>query len=347
MSKRFSESASINPSSMISWNTSFIGLPTIPTRPSTTDLCIDALTTLTAFPSSFFPLTYRGILHCSKAEKKLKTEKKLKIKYEEYRDQEFFANDYQKRWDEIILWIFALYSSGYIFSFNEIEILTPWWIWNPLESLSFPPEPWSIIKPCSIHDFKFFGISHFEEKYLSRIRNYYSLIKCSKILNNKDFTLIISRYFRMFDINSIQDRILSAYILLESIFTSQSRGEVTFKLPLNIALFLPSNDTEFSDIYEFTKTFYDIQSKIAHGNEWLSFLTEKKTNKIKKKYLKFFDEEIQENPGLLCVKVFKTLKDYIDRSLLKIMCWQLIHNNESYWKKTENGLFFLKNRLVS
>ena len=145
---------------------------------------------------------------------------------------------------------------------------------------NFPPEPWSIIKPCSSHDFKIFGISHFEEKNISRIRNYNLLIKCSEIFNNKDFTLIISRYFRMFDTNSIQDRILNAYILLESIFTSQSRGEVTFKLPLNVALFLSSNNTEFSDIYEFIKTFYDIRSKIAHGNEWLSILKNKKTNKI-------------------------------------------------------------------
>ena len=249
--------------------------------------------------------------------------------------------------DEIIPWIFAIYLSGYIFLYKEIEIITPWWIWNPLQSLSFPPEPWSIIKPCSSHDFKFFGISQIKEKDISRIRNYYSLIKCSKILSNKDFTLIISRYFRMFDANSIQDRLLNAYILLESVFTSRSRGDVTFKLPLNVALFLSSNNTEFSDIYEFIKTFYDIRSKIAHGNEWLSTLVNHKTNKIKNKYLKFFDVEIPENPGLLCVEIFKTLKDYIDRALLKIMCWQLTHDNESFWKKTENGLFFLKNRLFS
>lgn len=261
----------------------------------------------------------------------------LKIKYILHRDQEYFAKDYKEKWCEITQWLFALYLSGYTFSYNEIEIFTPWWIWNPLESLYLPLDPWFIFKPRSRHDFEFFGITSFNEKDISKIKNFHTLIHNSKIIKNEEFSLIISRYFRMFEANSIQDMILDAFILLETIFTSKSRGEVTFRLTMNMALFLSSNKFEFDEIHKFIKTFYEIRSNIAHGNEWLSLLS-------KNKYKKFFAEEIQENKGLISIELFRTLKSYIDRSLLKIMCWELTHN-KSFWKSVEKDiLFFLNNR---
>lgn len=264
----------------------------------------------------------------------------LKIKYILHRDQEYFTKDYKEKWNEVTQWLLALYLSGYIFSYNEIEIFTPWWIWNPLESLYLPRDPWFIFKPLSGHDFEFFGTTSFKEKDISKIRNYYTLIKNSKILKKEEFSMILSRYFRMFGANSIQDMILDAFILLETIYTSKSRGEVTFRLTLNMALFLSSNKSEFGEIREFIKTFYEIRSNIAHGNEWLSLLS-------KRKYKRFFAEEIQENKGLMSIELFRTLKSFIDRSFLKIMCWELTHS-KSFWQSIEEDiLFFLNKRLFA
>jgi len=55
MLTKFSINASLNPSSMISWNTSLIGLTTIPTRPPITDFCNIAWTFLKPASPNIFP----------------------------------------------------------------------------------------------------------------------------------------------------------------------------------------------------------------------------------------------------------------------------------------------------
>ena len=264
----------------------------------------------------------------------------LKIKYVKYRNQKYFTQDYREKWDKVIQWLFALYLSGYIFAYNEIEILMPWWIWNPLESLDPYFEFWSIKKPISTHDFEFFGIVSFEKEDVNKVNNYHTLIKNSKILENEKFSLIISRYFKMFTTNSIQNMILDAFILLESIFISpQQKGEVTFRLSLNIAFFISADKSEFEEIFKFIKTFYGIRSKIAHGQTWLKNLQDKR-----KGYRKFFNEDIRENEGKMTIELFRKLKSYIDRALLKIMCWKLKHN-KNFLIESENSLFFLNNSI--
>jgi hypothetical protein len=154
--------------------------------------------------------------------------------------------------------------------------------------------------------------------------------------------LLINRYFQIFDRKSTQDKILDEFIILESIFTGSNKSEITFRLSLNMASFLGTNKEEFEEINQFIKDIYSIRSAIVHGSEWKNHLKKKKIGK----YFKLDDESNYEDDSdfisNMAERIFLRLKSYIDKTIIKIMNWEIEQNSSFFDKAT--GLFFINYR---
>jgi hypothetical protein len=243
--------------------------------------------------------------------------------------------EWKKNWDEINLILFSFYLSGLNFSYNKWVLKSPWWIDSELFNLDLPYEEWDIIKPKAESLFEMESKLD-SEKIITRIHKIRKLITDSDIMNNPKSQLLINRYFQIFDRKSTQDRILDEFIILESIYTGSSKSEISFRLSLNTASFLGDNKEEFDEIYKFIKDIYSIRSAIVHGDEW-------KTRLRKKEITKHFNLKNNSiNTSDIAKAIFLRLKHYIDKSILKIMKWE-VENQESFFDKAK-GLFYINNR---
>ena len=243
--------------------------------------------------------------------------------------------DWKLQWDKINLILFSFYLNGLNFSYNKWTLKPPWWIDHESFDLDLPYEEWDIIKPKAEELFEL--ESNLEsENEIVRINEIRKLISESNIMNNQRSQLLISRYFQIYDRKSTQDRILDEFIILESIYTDSSKSEISFKLSLNIASFLGDNEDDFDEIYGFIKDIYTIRSAIVHGDEW-------KTKLRKKGIRRHFNFEDNSNYNSNVAKdIFLRLKQYIDKTILKIMKWE-IENRTSFFEKA-TGLFFINHR---
>lgn len=243
--------------------------------------------------------------------------------------------DWERQWDKINLILFSFYLSGLIFSYNKWELKPPWWIDFELFNLDLPYEEWDIIKPKAEEFFELESTLE-SDNQIVRINEIRKLISDSNIMNNPKSQLLISRYFQIYDRKSTQDRILDEFILLESIYTGSSKSEIIFRLSLNIASFLGDNKEDFDKIYRFLKDIYTIRSAIVHGDEW-------KTKLKKKDIRKHFNFEDDSNYiSNVARDIFLRLKQYIDKTILKIMEWEI--ENQASFSDNATGLFFINNR---
>ena len=65
---------------------------------------------------------------------------------------------------------------------------------------------------------------------------------------------------------ALQDRILDTAIALETVYTADSRNEITYRLATRAAFFLGVDLSERTTISEEMKRFYKVRSNLAHGN---------------------------------------------------------------------------------
>jgi len=280
---------------------------------------------------SFKPVEYPYLIY------KTRIKAKIELDNEYYESVDpILLEDWERQWDKINLILFSFYLSGLNFSFNKWGLKPPWWIDNEFFNLDLQDEEWNVIKPKAEALFEL--KSKLESvNEIARIKEIQKLISDSNIMNNPKSQLLINRYFQIFDRKSTQDRILDEFIILESIYTSSSKSEITFRLSLNIASYLGDNKEDFDEIYNFIKDIYIIRSAIIHGDEWKT--------KLKKKEIKkhFIFEDNSDYISNVARDIFLRLKQFIDKTILKVMKWE-IDNEESFFDKA-TGLFFINHRI--
>ncbi len=243
--------------------------------------------------------------------------------------------DWNQQWDKLNLILFSLYLSGLSFSYIKWELKPQWWIEYDLFDIKIPFENWEVIKPKAEEVFELHSVLE-SEKDIIKINEIREIIIKSNFMNNPKSQLLINRYFQIFDRKSTQDRILDEFIILESIYTVSNKSEVSFRLSLNIASFLGENKEDFEEINRFIKDIYSIRSAIVHGDEWKSRLRKRE---IKKHFNFENDSNYIANAA---ENLFLRLKQYIDKTILKIMEWE-IENQASFFDKA-TGLFFINHR---
>lgn len=210
-------------------------------------------------------------------------------------DKLTLKQEWHEKWHPVHKLIFSFYLVDINFIFKYHERILPWWFIEEKKEYKTPDRRLDKIK--------------ITKEKIDELIAVHSLILESEFLKNKQFNIVINRYIRIFDRAYIHDIILDEFIILESIFTQGSTTEVTFRLSLNIALFIAKNIEEFKDIFNFIYEIYRIRSKIIHGGDWTKIL---KKDKIKK----FFSSD---DPRKSSQELYKKLKHYIDLSLKKII----------------------------
>jgi len=244
-------------------------------------------------------------------------------------------NDWRLKETLINEFIFSLYLKGYSFSYKKLVSIPPWWLRNMSKSkkitVSYLGSGFSLKKPENEQRVAINYDDMIHKEDIKIIRELHNLIKRSQILRKKSFSLLIHRYFQMFEYESFQDMILNEFIILESIYTSGNKSEIIFRLSLNIAFFLEESIEKFKDTFQFINDVYSIRSKIIHGDKWKNLLNK---NKIKKHFEESNNEIIARN-------IYIELKKIIDKTFIKIMHWE-IENQKSFFESA-HGLFFLEN----
>ena len=165
--------------------------------------------------------------------------------------------------------LFSLRLTGINFLYKKHNINYPWWVWDTkkkYKSLGRSLGRWTL-----------------KNQLLCSFLHLHKKISDYKLFLDEELALIIYRYFRIFDRESIGDAILDQFIILESIFTRGSKAELTFRLALNIALFLSDSKEETEENFDIIYEIYNIRRDIIHGKPWVAEFKKKKKKKKKKK----------------------------------------------------------------
>jgi hypothetical protein len=205
----------------------------------------------------------------------------------------------------------TFYLLDFNFKYSKYIIELPWW---------FIP---------SINKFRnikggFFWFNFLEKEKKEEFLELYKNVLRSKIFVSNNYTIIMNRYHQIFNRDSYPDIILDTFIILEWLFTRGMGAELTYRLSLNIALFISSNWMEFKKINGFMKDLYDLRSSIVHGGKW-----EKIGNKIIKKY------NLKDSKD-----VIKELKSILNKCIIRLI--NLIINESNVLKKFEDKHYFFE-----
>ena len=151
-----------------------------------------------------------------------------------------------------------LYLNKIFFRLDNYIILLPWWfrseitIYNSLQNDTIFPEPSKIIT----------------RNIFPKILNLFLKAKNSCIFDKNEFSILSDTYYELFNREKIRDIILDFCSIFEFLFTRGWNLEVSFRMPLNAALFLSKNWKSFTKNYQFFRDLYDIRSTIIHGSNW-------------------------------------------------------------------------------
>jgi hypothetical protein len=77
--------------------------------------------------------------------------------------------------------------------------------------------------------------------------------------------LAIARWNNALERPNAQDRLIDLWILLESLFTGDSKTELRYRASLRIAAFLGGNHAERVSVFKVIRDSYDLRSKLVHG----------------------------------------------------------------------------------
>ncbi len=193
--------------------------------------------------------------------------------------------------------ILSLNLQGIDFIWKYYEIKFPWWVF-PREKKYRTPK-------------RSLGRKKIPINIIETTKKLFNLIKEIDFLNDKEMEIILHRYFQIVSRKYLQDSILDEFIILESIFTTSNKTEITFRLSLNLAFFLSESKGDLIKIFEAIKAFYSIRSKIAHGEDWIKGMK-------KEKILKHISTK-KDDFNTIAMEIFKKLKYFIDLTLVKII----------------------------
>ncbi len=196
--------------------------------------------------------------------------------------------------------IFCLRITGLSFVYNgDYDISYPWWFRER--------------KRLFLHPFKSFGKTKISDNKITEFLDYHKYIRNIDFLKDKEFSVVIRRYFQLFGREEWEDSILDQFIILEAIFTFTSKSEITFRLSLNLALFLENSIENFRTTFECINNFYGLRSSIVHGDDW------KKQIRGKDILKHLTNKDPNQKIYNIIIGIFNILKTYIDHALKKII----------------------------
>ncbi len=85
-------------------------------------------------------------------------------------------------------------------------------------------------------------------------------------INFKREFFILDRFLRLSQKEAIEDIILDACIILETLLLNNIRDELSYRLKLNVSSLLAESIEEFGSYYDFFSELYNYRSAIIHGN---------------------------------------------------------------------------------
>ena len=235
--------------------------------------------------------------------------------------QEEFQNEINKIKECII----SFYLNHFNFHLGGFEIFYPWWIGNEKKTY----------KTSSIQLRQIRLTSHDTDQIIGL----YNQIHNHNIIYDNELELALFNYNALHKKDLLSELILYDFIILENMFTRGSTSEVTFRLALNLALFLSTTYENLQNIFNIMRRLYGIRSKIIHGEDWFSLLRRKNIPAL-------LGLDTSTNDQILAREVHGTLLNYIDNSFKKIINLKIENytkNKNYHIMENFNGLYFLLN----
>lgn len=112
---------------------------------------------------------------------------------------------------------------------------------------------------------KLFGdVFKLSQEELPSIEKYFDLIGSN---THKKFALASRRLSFAQTRNQMEDQVLDLCIALEALYLPKSSTELNFRLGMRLGKILGVDVNEACEIFKFAKKFYDLRSRVAHGEE--------------------------------------------------------------------------------
>lgn len=236
--------------------------------------------------------------------------------------------EYQDILNRIRYFMLSFYLNGFYMMREDVETFTPWWIGEDLKKF----------KTSDIR----FKDNKLELKDLNQLKYLFDKIVKLDLFKDEELELVLFNYNELHKKDLVSELILYDFIILESLFTRGSKAELSFRLSLNLALFVSESKEKFETIFRLSKKLYGIRSEIIHGGNW--------PNKLRK-------DKIPEQLGLdnnvkkdvLARAVHERLAKYINiaiRKVIQLKIDQVKINKSSDVMKNFKDLYFMLNSKV-
>jgi hypothetical protein len=251
---------------------------------------------------------------------------KSEISFDFYRtnkehSEKFIENDekFRTEWNSVLKGILEVICSFYMnnieFKYQPLVVEFPWWfepLYKEYRKLGKSNPLFSRVIPIT-------------QEILDKIAEFYPKLVKSELFSNKRFIILGHHYMQLYNRDFSPDMILDLFIIFEFIFTNDVPYEVTFRLSLNVALFLAKDLEEFERINKFFRKMYRIRSFLVHGANWMGLI-----NKFVKNNENF--DNIQD--------IIKELMKYANLSIKKLI--NLKASNPNIMSELK-GTYFIKN----
>ena len=194
-------------------------------------------------------LVYRTQLSC-KIYTSVEQKNSNYIKHEKMFEEEW--NELTREIQDIV---FSFYLNHIDFDFNKFSMEYPWWFEFDIEN--FLRKEYSTKKGVNV-----------SEDVVKSIISLYPVVVGSKISTDDDFITASHHYMTLHNRAFFPDVILDASVLLEFLFSRESKENIAFQISCNAGLFLAKTGEEFLYIFKFIKGLYSIRSALFHGDKW-------------------------------------------------------------------------------
>lgn len=239
----------------------------------------------------------------------------------------------EKEWYEKLYAISEIFLclnlAGISFANESKSLILPWWFGE--QDLKFETKPISI------------GKNTITDDHLKKIIEIFEKASKLNITHDKELELALYKYSLLPKRDFFYDAILDEFIILESIFTKDGISEVSYRLSSNLAFFLADDIEQFKNIYNCIMDFYKIRSKIAHGEDWTTFLSKERI----RKHLGIDDPNVEKST--IAKKIYYKLRGFIDKTLIKILGMKYAKVIKGESQKIMNkfkGTYFVENSFL-
>ena len=219
----------------------------------------------------------------------------------------------------------SFYLNGYPMIKEDFEIFYPWWIQEDLKkfitSKSLTAPKYKVLK---LDDLK-------------QLTNLFEQIKEFNLLKDTDLELVLFNYNELHKKNLPSELILYDFIILENLFTRKAKMELSFRLSLNLTLFLSEPKDKFEEKFLLYEELYVLRSSIIHGNDW-------PTKKQKKeKFLKQLGLDNFEGKDEFALAAHDYIIKDINKAIIKII--QLKKESPAIMKEFKKVYFLLNSEV--